>query len=99
MFIHFRLVHTPAQLTLPFGSHGVTHPAQERRSPCLAASVEERKALTNLGAVAQALDVAELDRRRLHRLGEAERVVSRERSGSDPGILVSHVPGNVHKRH
>ena len=41
---------------LLFGSHGVTHPAWERRLPCLVGSVEGQRALADLESAAQPLD-------------------------------------------
>jgi hypothetical protein len=49
------------QLMLPFGSHGVTHPTQQRRSPCPSGSAEDRKAPMDLGSAGESLDGGELD--------------------------------------
>jgi hypothetical protein len=51
----------PLQFMLLFGSHGVSHPTRERRSPCSAGSVEEQKAPTDLGSAVESLDAVELD--------------------------------------
>ena len=44
-----------------FGSHGVTHPIRERRSPASIGSVEEEKALAGREAAAGSLDGVGLD--------------------------------------
>jgi hypothetical protein len=43
------------------GSHDVTHPTQERRSPGSAGSMQEQKAPADPEYAAESLDVAELD--------------------------------------
>lgn len=43
------------------GSHGVTHPTRERRSPGSAGSIQEQKAPAGPEYAVESLDVAELD--------------------------------------
>src|SRR5689334_2203390 len=51
----------PLRFMLLFGSHGVSHPTRERRSPCSAGSVEEQRAPADLGSAVESLDAVELD--------------------------------------
>lgn len=79
-------------------SHGATHPAGERWKPGSADS-EDQDEPAGPGPAAQSLDGVELDERTRHPSGEAGGVASRERSGRDPGILISRFPAIVHTPH
>ena len=59
--LHPLFVNAFPRFRLLFGNHGVTHPTQERRSPCPAGSAEERKAPMDQGSAGESLDGGELD--------------------------------------
>ena len=59
-FTHSWYLELPRFMLL-FGSHGVTHPAWERRLPCLVGSVEEQHTLADPESAAQGLDGVGLD--------------------------------------